>query len=310
MEAGGASVLVTGETGPIGRYVADALADRGDAVVIYGGARSARHASRAEIAPGGLSDLPRLLQVMHELRVRRMVHGLGMPDPRASIDMPIATVVAAVEGTLHLLEAARLAGMSGRIVLLSSRAVYGDDPRPADEAAPLRPATPYAVTKAAEEHLGDVYARLHGLDVVALRLGDVYGPELPLPASLPELMAAAVEGRPFRRAEGAAQGLHLTHGEDLTRAVVAALDVPRPAQRAYNVTGGVVHSLEQIAARVREHFPASVIDLGPGVLPGLDQQAALDIGAADRDLGYRPRWGLARGIDDYVEWLLAQREAA
>jgi nucleoside-diphosphate-sugar epimerase len=61
---------------------------------------------------------------------------------------------------------------------------------------------------------------------------------------------------------------------------------------------------------IRDRFPESTIDVGPGRFPELDIQTAVDIRAADRELGFRPIWGLARGLDDYAEWLLAGREAA
>ena len=92
--------------------------------------------------------------------------------------------------------------------------------------------------------------------------------------------------------------------------MIAALDAKAPTQRVYNVSGGESHSLAQVVALLRERFPQSQIDVGPGHLPGLDRQGSLDISSADRELAYRPIWGLARGLDDYAEWLLATREAA
>ena len=117
---------------------------------------------------GGLFDLPRLVHVLREHGVHRIVHTADASDPRLSIEMPVATVAANVEGVLHLLEAARLADVRGRIVLLSSTAVYGDNDDPLDESSPLRPRTPHAVTKVTAEQLGLVYADLYGLDVVVL----------------------------------------------------------------------------------------------------------------------------------------------
>jgi UDP-glucose 4-epimerase len=224
--------------------------------------------------------------------------------------MPVATVVANVEGTLHLLEASRLAGVTGRIVLLSSIAVYGDNDGVVDESSPLRPRTPYAVTSVTGEQLGAVYAELYGLDVVTLRLGDVYGAGLPLPSALQRLFCTAVTGEPLHAPAGADQTLHLTHGDDMCRAVLAALTASAATQRAYNVTSGDTHSLGQVARLLAERFPHARIELGSGSLPGLDQLGAIDIRAADGALDYRPRWGLARGLDDYAEWLLAQPEAA
>jgi len=303
------TVLVTGSSGLAVHYLLDSLCDLGHRVVgsTDGGGRPSRG---GEAALGGLFDLPRLVHVLRENGVHRIVHTADASDARLSIEMPAATVVANVEGVLHLLEAARLADVRGRIVLLSSTAVYGDNDGPLDESSPLRPRTPHAVTKVTAEQLGMVYAELHGLDVVVLRVGEEYGPELAPPVPVGALIGAAARGEPFRSFTGADQTFHLTHGEDVARAVIASLVATGVRQRVYNVTGGELHSLRQIAALVRDRFPGSQIDIGPGHLPELDRQGRVAIRAAGHDLGYRPLWGLARGLDDYAEWLLAQAEAA
>jgi UDP-glucose 4-epimerase len=306
---GGMSVLVTGGSGLIGGYVVDALADRGQEVVIYDGRPPTSEDPRVRLALGELFDLPRLLHVLREEGVEQIVHAADVAHPLVSVQMPVATVVSNVEGTLHLLEAARLGDVRGRIVLLSSNVVYGDNAGPIDESSPLRPRTPYAVTKVTGEQLGDVYTRLYELDVIALRLGETYGPNLPLPALLWALVTASFTGQRFRAPSGAEQTLHLTHGEDVSRGVLAALDAPQPKQRVYNITGGESYSLSDVVALIRDRFPDSCIEVGPGHLPEFDRQGSLDIRAADRELGYRPRWGLARGIDDYAEWFSAQNGA-
>lgn len=290
------TVLVTGGGGPIGRYVVDALADHGVDVLGH--------------SVGRLFDLPRLLHVVTERSVRSMVHAAEEFQPDVSIKMPVATVLANIDAALQLLEAARLTEMDGRIVVLSSSAVYGDNEGRIDESSPLRPRTPYAVTKVTAEHLASMYADVYGLDVVVLRVGDQYGPDLTPATTLRTLLHCAMDGKPFQAPSGSDHVFHLTHGEDICRAVIAALDAKAPTQRVYNISGGESHSLAQVIALVRERFPQSQIDVGPGHLPGLDRQGSLDISAADRELAYRPIWGLARGLDDYAEWLLATREAA
>ena len=296
------TTLVTGRGALVAHHLLPSLADLGHCVV-----SQSRH---AEAALGELFDLPRLVHVMRENGVDRIVHAADASDARLSIDMPVATVVANVEGVLQVLEAARLAGVRGRIVLLSSTAVYGDNDGPIDESSPLRPRTPHAVTKVTAEQLGAVYADLYGLDVVVLRIGDAYGPELAPPALLGALMGAAVRGEPFRAFTGADQTFALTHGEDVVRAVIAALTASRAPRRVYNITGGERHSLGRIATLVRERFPEAAVDIGPGHLPELPRQGPVATRAASADLGYRPRWGLARGLDDYAEWLLATADAA
>jgi UDP-glucose 4-epimerase len=282
------NVLVTGAETPIGQYLAGELASRGERVV--GG---------QENAPGSLDEL------IAENGVDGIVHARGATeDPTAGASLG-SSVLTPAQGIIGLLEAARRAAFDGRLVIFSSYQVYGDNDATIDESAPIRPRSLSAVGSITVEHLAQVYTDVHGLDVISLRLAEAYGPGLGMPSLLGRLMSAAIGGSPFRAPAGAEQGLHLIHGQDVARAVLAALEAPAPRQRVYNISGGERHSLASVVALVRARFPHSRIDLGPGAIPGLERQGPLDIRAADRDLDYRPRWGLARGIDDTLDWLLS-----
>jgi nucleoside-diphosphate-sugar epimerase len=138
--------------------------------------------------------------------------------------------------------------------------------------------------------------------VVSLRLSEVYGPGRTLRGVVQDILDAAVEGRRLRLETGGDHPCHPLHVDDAARAVVAALDAPTSAGDVFVVAGGERVPLSQVVALVRDRIPAADIELGPGMLPTYDRQGAVDITAADRRLGYRPRWGLARGIDDYCAW--------
>lgn len=128
----------------------------------------------------------------------------------------------------------------------------------------------------------------YGLDVVSLRFGDAYGPGRRLPSVLEKTIDAALARRPLRLVEGAEQPHYLIHVEDVARAIVAALDARSPVTRTYDIAGEPV-VLEQVVAIVRDRLPDADIEVDRG-------------SPADRELGYRPRWGLARGIDDVFAW--------
>jgi UDP-glucose 4-epimerase len=284
------SVLVTGASGFIGRYVVDRIQDRGEPAVTY-----------AEAA--ALVDLPRLANTITAHGVRGIVHAAGMADRELSLAMPAATVAANAMGTFHLLEGARLAGFEGRIVLVSSTAVYGDDDARIDDVSPLRPGTPFAATKAFGDLLGEVYTHRYGLDVVSLRVSEPYGPGGPLPSVLEAIIDAAMARRPLRVAPSAAPPCHLVHVEDVARAIVAALDAASPAQRVYDIVGEPVR-LDEVVAVMRDRAPDTAIEIDRSVVS--DAIAPVAASAASRDLGYRARWSIARGIDDLCTWLEAE----
>ena len=288
------STLVTGGTGFIGRYVIDRLQDQGDCVVSYDRAPAAAGLPAQTISvQGELFDLSRLAGTISRHDVGRIVHAAGMSHPELSIGMPEATVAANALGTLNLLEAGRLTTFPGRIVLLSSTTVYG------------KPRTPFAAAKAFGDLLGQVYTERYGLDVVSLRLSETYGPGRRVPNLLERLIDAGLSRRPLRLDAGADRPYHLVHVEDVARATVAALNASAPAARIYDIAGEPM-PLEQIVAIVRERLPEADIVLGPGLGCEIDHGGPGFAEMADAELGYRPRWGLARGIDDLCTW----REAA
>lgn len=288
------STLITGGTGFIGRYVIDRLQDEGECVVSYDRARAAAGLpSRTESVQGELFDLSRLAGTISNHDVGRIVHAAGTSHPELSIGMPEATVAANALGTFNLLEAGRLASFPGRIVLLSSTAVYG------------APRTPYAAAKAFGDLLGQLYTERYGLDVVSLRLSETYGPGRRELSVLERLIEAGLTGRPLRLEAGADQPYHLVHVEDAARAIVAALEFSSPTARIYDIAGERM-SLAQVVSIVRDRLPHADIQLGAGPGCEIDHGAPGFAGAPGRELGYRPRWGLARGIDDLCTW----REAA
>jgi UDP-glucose 4-epimerase len=300
------SVLVTGGTGFIGRYVIDRLRDDDEAVVSYDRASAgAGLPSEVGSVRGELFDLGRLAGTIAAPDVRGIVHAAGMSDPELSLGMPASTVTANAVGTLHLLEAARLAGFGGRIVLLSSMRVYGDEDVDVDEHPTLRPRTPFAATKAFGDLLGQVYAHGYGLDVVSLRLSETYGPGRRLPNLLERIIDAALARRPLRLDASADRPYRLVHAEDAARAIVAALAAPSPCSRVYDIAGEPVR-LDQVVAIVRDRLPGADIEFEREPLGAGDPAGPVTATAADRELGYRPRWGLARGIDDFCAWREAE----
>ncbi len=156
-------VLITGGRGYVGRGVVDRLVTLGHLVVSYD---RDHWVSDGPVIPvhGELYDIPRLLWALQEHEVDAIVHTAAISHPDVSLVAPVATFEANVMGTVQLFEAARLAGVR-RIVNFSSSSVYGHVETVVREDLPLRPLTPYGVTKVATELLGEVYARQHGIDI-------------------------------------------------------------------------------------------------------------------------------------------------
>ncbi len=238
------STMVTGGLGYCGRHIVAALAARGDRVVSYNRDYAESVDEQVTFVQGELYDIPRLLDTIETHGVARIVHTAAMSHPDLSIEFPVATFQANVEGTVHLFESARRARV-GRIVYFSSETVYGHVAGPVREDAPLHPTTPYGVTKVTGELLGDVYNRLYDMDVISLRFSEVYGPGNKMPTALRDMVLAAVHGQPFRMADGGEHRFQFIHVDDVTRATLCALDCDEPATRVFNITGGSQVSLSR-----------------------------------------------------------------
>jgi UDP-glucose 4-epimerase len=299
------AVLVTGGTGFLGRHLVDALADDGVSVVSYNRDYAVCCDPNIVAAQGELFDIPRLVAVLQEHRVERIIHTAAQSHPEISVELPLTTFAANVDGTLAVFEAARMSGTVRRVVNFSSECAYGhqDEEAPVAESASPLPNTPYGVTKVATELLGRVYRDTYDLDVVSLRVTEIYGPGLRMPEVLKDMIHAAAQQTTFRLDGGSAHRFQFVHVADVVRAAVLACRHDHLPQHVYNISGGQQVTLASAADLVRSQFPNAVISLGPGHLPGWDRQGEFDIGAAERDFGYRPAVSLAEGIASYATWL-------
>lgn len=290
------AVMVTGGLGFVGRHLVRMLVSEESLVISYNRDYSTSDCAAVTAIQGELFDIPRLVRVLQENGVEQIIHTAGMSDPIASIDLPITTFAANVQGTLSLLEAARMAGVR-RVVNFSSECAYGDqESELVREDAPLRPLTPYGVTKVTTELLGGVYGRLYGVEVISLRIGEIYGSRSTMPGCLNDLVSTVAHGRPYKLAEGGDQPFNWVHVEDVCRAAILAAATNRPGQGVFNISGGRRATLKEAAEIVRGIFPDASIEIGDGFLPNLDRQGSWDLSAAARDLDYRPSWRLEDGI--------------
>jgi UDP-glucose 4-epimerase len=297
-----AVTMVTGGLGYVGRHLVAALADAGDTVISYNRDYAESEHDCVVAVQGELFDLPRLVHTLDRYSVGRIIHTAAMSHPELSIELPVTTFAANVDGTLKLFEAARLAGVR-RIVNFSSECAYGHQDGKVTEAARPLPNTPYGVTKVATELLGRVYSNLYGLDVVSLRISEVYGPGNRMPEVLKEMVQAGLRGEAFELATGGDHGFQFVHVEDVTRAALAAAAVEEGHQGLYNVTGGRQVTLRETAELVRRVVPGADLRLGDGFIEHWDRQGAFDLTASERDLGYRPKWTLEDGVAQYADWL-------
>ncbi|MEU8226659.1 NAD-dependent epimerase/dehydratase family protein [Kribbella sp. NPDC048915] len=301
------STLVTGGRGFVGRHLVDQLLAAGDEVVSYNRDYVIDDRPGLTVVQGELFDLPRLTRAIGEHGVDRIIHTAGQSHPGVSIDLPLTTFAANADGTLAVFEAARMTGVR-RIVNFSSECALGSvlTEDPIREDIKPEPTTTYGVTKVAGELLGSVYNSLYGLEVVSLRVTEVYGPGLWMPSLLSDMIRAGLDGQPFTLPEGGDHPFQFVHVEDVATAARLAARAERPTQPVYNVSGGRRVTVSETAQLLEKLLPGSRFEIGAGYLPDWDRQGPYDLSASERDLGYRPDWSLERGLTATIEWFAAQ----
>jgi UDP-glucuronate 4-epimerase len=297
------NVLITGACGFLGYPAAIAAAAEGWSATGFDLALPPAPAAGVDFMRGDFTDIHRVYRVLRERAIDTIVHAGGFSGPMLERDEPYRVCTTNVVGTLNLLEAARVTGVR-RLVFLSSAHAYGDTPpAPVSEDAPFQTRDIYGASKASGDLLLRAYRAQHGLDAVALRISNGYGPRRMTREAIRTMLEDAIAGRPTALDFGGGYGRTFLYVKDAVAAIMAALKAPSLTQSAYNITGGEFAPLERIADIVRTLFPRARIDMAPGVDPLGYRREQLDISAAQRDFGWAPEWTLERGIADYADWL-------
>jgi UDP-glucose 4-epimerase len=176
-------ILITGGAGFIGSHTTDLLLQAGKKVTVFDNLSTGKITNLdlfnplLEFIPGDVLDYPALLTQVK--RCDAILHLAALPSVPESIADPINSLRVNTQGFLHVLQAVRDSGKKIRLVQASSAAVYGSSaPLPCNDAAdlPEAPLSPYALEKANNERYAALFARLFGIESVALRYFNVYGP--------------------------------------------------------------------------------------------------------------------------------------
>ena len=292
--------VVTGAAGFIGSHLTDRLlADGHDVVAIDCFTDYYDPARKEENARG--FDVERIDLAVDEVdlaRVDGVFHLAGQPGARSFGPVYTEYVRRNLVATQRVFEAAVAAGV--RVVWASSSSVYGDAERyPTPEDATPRPNNPYGTTKLGCEHLMDAYARVRGLQAVALRYFTVYGPRQRPDMAFARVVEALANDNEFEIFGDGSQSRSFTYVSDVVDATVRALAA---APGIYNVGGGEEVTLAEALAllegvagrrlRVR-HGPPQTGDM---------RRTKADTSLIERELGWRATTPLREGLTHHWQW--------
>ena len=302
--------LITGGAGFIGSNVARTLLAQQHQVRVFDNFLTGKRENLTDI----LSEISLIEEdLRHFDAVRKAAAGVdyilhigALPSVPRSVADPILSNDININGTLHVLEAARQQGVK-RVVFSSSSSVYGDTPTlPKKEDMPLNPLSPYATHKATGELYCRVYHNIYGLETVCLRYFNVFGPR-----QYPNSQYAAViprfittlhsGGQPTIYGDGE-QSRDFTFVENVVAANIAASTAPNAAGEVINIACGARITVNELAQKIGVMLGKKA---APQYLPGRAgdvKHSLADISKAQRLLNLSNPVELETGLQRTIEW--------
>jgi UDP-glucose 4-epimerase len=304
--------LVTGGGGFIGSHLTDALLALGRPVRVlddFSTGRRENVPAGVEVVDGSVTDPAACARAADGCEV--VFHLAALASVAKSVEDPPASHAVCATGTLHVLDAARKAGVR-RVVYAGSASAYGgaSDPAGQDEDTPLVALSPYAAAKLAGEFYCQAFAATYGMETVRLRFFNVFGPrqraDSPYSGVIAIFAGALTAGRtPTVHGDGL-QSRDFVYVSDVADALIRAADTPGVSGRVYNVGAGGSVTLLDLVRELNAALGTSVVPTHGAARAGDIRHSRAKIGRIQADLGYKPRVAFADGLRRTLDWYQTQ----
>ncbi len=315
--------LVTGGAGFIGSHVCERLLQTGHAVwtlddlnAFYDPAIKQQNLREIQalgkpftFVRGSLLHPSTLKKLFASARFDQVIHLAARAGVRPSLEEPALYQRVNVEGTVNLLEAARLQGVR-KVTIASSSSVYGVNSKvPFSEDDPIfSPISPYAASKLACEALGHVYHHVYGMDVVMLRFFTVYGPRQRPDLAIHKFAQLMSQGKPITVFGDGTTARDYTYITDIIEGIMAVTQ-KEFGYRIFNLGESQTVRLSYLIDLLEKALMKKAIIERRPPQPGDVPITYANIGKARSLLGYSPGIKIEHGIQLFVDWF-KQRELA
>lgn len=303
--------LVTGGAGFIGSHIVSALLEQGKSVRVLDNFSTGRRenlsglAGKLEVLEGDLRDRAIVRKALRD--VEMVFHEAAFVSVPESISNPQACFDINVTATLSLFDLARDARVR-RVVIASSAAVYGEsDALPLKETEKKQLLSPYAASKRTDEIYAQLYTQIFGLDVVALRYFNVYGPhqrpDSMYAAAVPIFLRRLLDGKPVTVFGDGGQTRDLINVRDVVRANLTASEHPAAPGQVFNVCTGRETRILDLLEILFELFPDMPKPIFAEPRQGDIYRSVGSPDFTDQQLGFRANISLDDGLKETIAWM-------
>ena len=308
--------IVTGGAGFIGSHIAERLLKDGHRVRIIDNFCTGKRENLAhltgdlEVHETSITDGEALKPIF--AGVDYVFHQAALASVPRSVDDPLTSHEFNVTGTLNVLIAARDAGVK-RVIYAASSSAYGDiEGEYKVETMPPAPLSPYGVSKLAGEYYCQAFTAVYGLETVALRYFNVFGPRQDPGSQYSGVVSRFISSllsneRPMIYGDGE-QSRDVTYIDNVVFANVRAAEAKDAAGKVINVANGERITLNQLLAELKELTGKQDVTaeyLEPRV--GDVRHSLADISMAQKFLGYESKVGLNEGLKRIIDWWKSSR---
>jgi len=302
--------LVTGGAGFIGSNIAEKLTTSGENVRVIDNFLTGKRenmnsfSDKIEFIEGDIRNLDTVNIAMKD--VDYVIHQAALPSVPKSVELPIESNEHNTNGTLNILYAAKEAGVK-RVVYAASSSAYGDQPQsPKVETMLPIPMSPYAVNKLAGEHYCAAFMKVYGLETVALRYFNVFGPRQDptsfYSAVIPKFISAFLKNEsPIIYGDGE-QSRDFTYIDNIVAANLLACKAEGVGGQMFNVACGESFTLNQLCQDLQEIMGTSKEPLYEEARVGDVKHSLADIEKAKKMLSFKVLVSFREGLRNTVEW--------
>jgi nucleoside-diphosphate-sugar epimerase len=305
-----ANYLVTGGAGFIGSNIVEKLVNDGQRVTVIDNFLTGKPENLAafrdkiEFIEGDIRSLETLNKIMKNIDY--VIHQAALPSVPKSVDLPIESNDHNINGTLNILYSAKENGVK-RVVYAASSSAYGDQPQsPKVETMRPMPMSPYAVNKLTGEYYCAAFHKVYGLETVALRYFNVFGPRQDptsfYSAVIPKFVSALLRNEAPTIYGDGEQSRDFTYIDNVVSANLLACTAPDAAGSVCNIACGESITLNELYDGIQQIMGKSIPATYANPRIGDVKNSLADISKAKKNLGYQVLVTFRQGLEKTVRW--------